>query len=157
MVDKKQVYFRKVSEQDEAILLEWRNDAETRKQSFQTDLVTKEEHHEWFQKALKNEKIVLLLCVCDNVPIGTIRIEKYGLEADISYSIDSAYRGQGFGRKMIYMLLDYAQELNIPCLRAQVKADNLASQKILLANGFEKQEISQDQSKLIFKKRFLKS
>lgn len=152
MMCKKQVYFRKVSAQDEELLLEWRNDKETRKQSFHTAPVTKEKHHEWFEKALKNEKIILLLFVCDGVPIGTVRIEKNDLEADISYSIAPAYRGQGFGREMIHMLLDYAQNLNIVHLQAQVKVDNLISQKTLLVNGFQKKETSQDPMKLIFTK-----
>lgn len=145
--------FRKAKESDRDILFEWVNEAETRRQSFQEHRITPEEHDRWFQNVLKDERIQLLILYLSEKPVGSIRFSIEGKNAVLSYSIDSGYRGRGLGKELIKMASDYGREsLGLSSLRAVTKLDNIASQKVLLENGFLQIERLQSQKGLAFSK-----
>lgn len=129
--------FRPAVESDRDILLEWANEAETRKQSFQDRRITPEEHNQWFQRVLEDENIRILILCLRGQPVGSMRFFIEGANAVLSYSIDHRYRGRGFGQELIKMAVDYGRKnLGISSLRAVTKPDNTASRKVLLRNGF---------------------
>lgn len=149
----RELIFRKAKESDRDILFEWVNEAETRRQSFQEQRITPEEHDRWFQNVLKDERIQLLILYLSEKPVGTIRFSIEGKNAVLSYSIDRGYRGRGLGKELIKMASDYGREsLGLSSLQAVTKLDNIASQKVLLENGFLQSERLQSQKGLAFSK-----
>ena len=134
--------FQKAKKSDCGILFEWVNETETRRQSFQSRRITSEEHNQWFQNALKDERIQLLILYLSEKPVGSIRFSIEGSSAVLSYSIDRGYRGCGLGRESLGLL----------SLRAVTKLDNIASQKVLLENGFLQIERLSNQKGLVFSK-----
>lgn len=145
--------FQKAKKSDCGILFEWVNETETRRQSFQSRRITSEEHNQWFQNALKDERIQLLILYLSEKPVGSIRFSIEGSSAVLSYSIDRGYRGCGLGKELIKMASDYGREsLGLLSLRAVTKLDNIASQKVLLENGFLQIERLSNQKGLVFSK-----
>jgi RimJ/RimL family protein N-acetyltransferase len=74
-------------------------------------------------------------------PVGQVRLE-YGADAasgELSYWIAAAARGKGLGRQMVTRFLDRvaAREPHITRITARVHPDNRASQRLLLACGFQ--------------------
>lgn len=145
------LYFRRAVESDQSRLLEWANEAETRRQSFQGHIITREEHARWFQNALRDENTQILILCLQQRPMGNVRFSIEGASAVLSYSIDCGYRGCGFGQELIKMAVDYAREsLGLSSLRAMTKLDNPASQKVLLKNGFLRIEELPDRKGVVF-------
>lgn len=149
----KELRFREVTEGDQELLLEWANEKETRRQSFQMHRITIEEHNQWFQRVIRDSNIRILILCFGETPAGNIRFSIDGGCAELSYSVDCRYRGQGFGKELIKMAVAYADEhLKVSSLQAKTKRDNLASQRILISNGFQLVEHLSGQEELTFLK-----
>ena len=76
------------------------------------------------------------------MPVGQIRLNIKESVAEISYSIDSKYRGKGYGSLMISLLKEKVKKEmpDIKALQARVKPDNIASKKVFNQQGFSEKE-----------------
>ena len=119
---------REVTIEDYEILLSWRNDIETRRNSHNMDLVDENKHIEWLKKVIEDRNRQLYICEIDGYPVGTCRIDldDNGIY-ELSWTIAPNYRGKGIGKKMVSMIVDNFEYKNI---RAEVKKENIASKKI---------------------------
>lgn len=136
----KMVYLRKATEKDVGILYEWVNDKETRQNSFDTHIITYEEHLNWFNKMMGDSEQIQYILMDNNIPCGQIRLSIMEDMAEISYSISAKYRGIGYGKEIIRLIkervrMDYPK---INKLVAKVKPSNVASLCCFEKNGFEK-------------------
>ena len=131
--------YRKASAADEHLYFEWVNDADVRKRSFSQEVVSKEQHHKWFQEMLKRKDALLLVFTIENnVPVGQVRINEKGGENILSISIDANYRGKGFGNHMVKVATtEYCSDFSNNVVVAYVKKDNRASVKIFENAGFK--------------------
>lgn len=77
----------------------------------------------------------------DGVPVGFGKLRHTLTEAlrreggHIGYGIAPQYRGKGYGKALLRLLLEKARELEIKKALVTVRADNAASQAVALANG----------------------
>ncbi|MES2284295.1 MAG: GNAT family N-acetyltransferase [Bacteroidota bacterium] len=113
---------------DLEILLEWRNDFETRKNSHNTDTIDEVNHKKWLESTLANENIQLFIALFNNNQIGTVRAD-YNSNLDsweISWTIAANYRGLGYGKAMVKCLTDRLKGR----FRAEIKEGNTSSIKI---------------------------
>ena len=130
-------YLRKATEADAQILFCWRNELETRANSFHTEPISYEGHVAWLKAALCNPLQEIYIFCNRNVPIGQVRLSTEGDAATISYSIDAAYRAQGYGRAMLRCVEKLCAERGTPkILRGYVKQKNIASQVIFESLGY---------------------
>lgn len=137
--------------EDWKFLLECRNDEETRNFSFNSTLLSEEEHKDWLIKVLSDQKKQIFILQNENIMLGTTRIDEVEKETYvISFSIHPGQRGGGYGTKIIETLLLKIKGTFI----AEVKKENLKSIKIFETNGFFVQQHSSSDSKdrLIFKR-----
>ncbi len=149
-----ELYLKEASPGDEALLLEWANESETRQQSFQRHFITPEEHHKWFHSMLNRKDVFLFLLCQKEVPIGTVRILCHDVGATLSYSIDRHYRGKGLGNEIVRLACDYAgRGLELRYILAETRTENIKSQKALTANGFQKIPASPERLGYLFQKR----
>lgn len=135
----KKIHLRKALQSDIELIFKWANDKDTRKNSFKTQEITWAEHEAWFKNALNDPKIRHYILCYDGVDVGQIRIKIEGQnQGKISYSIDKAYRGLGFG-KIILQLCENAlfSEFKDFFLYADVKKNNIASQVIFKNLGYD--------------------
>ena len=54
---------------------------------------------------------------------------------NIGYGIAPQYRGKGYGKEILRLLLQEAHELGIEKALVTIQLDNMASQAVALANG----------------------
>lgn len=141
----KTAYLRKAIEEDAALLYEWANDVECRKNSFHSDQIKWEEHVEWFNKQLSDSSVFLFVLVDEGHNIGQIRLNQKENGYVISYSIAKPYRLRGYGKQILMLAENYLYEIQKDTiLYAHVKKDNVASQLLFESLGYDKHESEND-------------
>lgn len=130
-------YLRKATEADAEILFRWRNESETRANSFHTEPIPYKEHVAWLTAALQNPAQEIYIFCDGDMLIGQVRLSVEEDAATISYSIDAAYRAQGYGQAMLRCVEKLCAERGTPkMLRGYVKLKNIASQVIFESLGY---------------------
>ena len=125
---------------DEALLLNWANDPETRQNSFSPDPIPAEDHRRWFYSRLRDLDGCRLYVVEteDGIPIGQVRFERQDPAWEISYSIAPQFRKRGLGRPLLKAaLLKMRSEYPGALVLGRVKPENLPSRKIFESLDFD--------------------
>ncbi len=142
----KQIYLRQADINDMDLFFKWVNEPAVRRNSFNTEPIPWENHQAWFEKVLADEEIRIYVLMKNDNPIGQVRLALENGKWQISYSIASSYRGQGYGKIILQLA-----ENDLICddhvgetIFAEVKADNVASQKIFIKLGY--QEVASERS-----------
>lgn len=131
-------YLRKATEADKDLLFRWANDETVRKNAFSMKRIPYQEHCAWFAHALDCDTIGLYIYMQGETPVGQIRVNAAGNEAEISYSVDMVHRGQGHGTAMVALLNEQVRKdfPNVKILTAKVKTQNQVSRSVFQKNGF---------------------
>lgn len=130
---------RPANEDDEALLLEWRNDPETRRQSLQQAPVTTAEHARWLRERLaRRSECRIYVAEVDGAPVGQARVDRVGDDrGEISVALSAASRGRGLGRALIAKASQAAvADLGVRTVTAIVKSQNAASLRAFEAAGY---------------------
>lgn len=129
------------------LLYQWVNEVECRKNSFNTNAIPYDQHVNWcYEKLRSNDTSIYIVLFDKKIPIGQIRLVKRKAEIIISYSVDKKYRGKGYGTKFIELIVDNNNLIDAKdsiTLVAEVKKDNIASQKIFEKCGFCRNELGE--------------
>jgi RimJ/RimL family protein N-acetyltransferase len=126
---------RKVTYDDWKILLTWRNEPTTRKNSFEQKEISESTHKLWFNDSLINPYRKIYILEDNLTPVGYIRSDNLLTnEYTLSWSIASDQRGKGYGTKILKLFLQDKTGKFI----AEIKPENTASIKMVQNNGFEK-------------------
>jgi len=123
---------RNVACSDISTLYEWANDPETRSNSFSQEPISFDNHKRWFEKKLNSDSVSFFIYHSCGEDIGQVRFEINGSIANINYSINPSHRGKGYGYKMLLLAENrmLGENKKIKCFTAEVKNENIASQKI---------------------------
>lgn len=132
-------YLRLAEMEDMDLIFIWANEEMVRKNSFSTRKITYEEHVIWYRNMLKNNQCRQYIFMCGDQPVGQARITVQGNVAEIGYSICAAQRSKGYGKQLLVLISKQAWNdfPNINKVIGRVKTDNIASQKVFLAAGYE--------------------
>ncbi len=123
---------------DEENVYNLSNDPEVRKYSFNPFSIPFHEHQEWFKKQLADGDTLFLVAIENDVLVGQIRFKITDMQAIVSVSISSLYRGKGYGLEMMRnALLLCKKNKNISKVKALIKADNVGSKKYFEKCGYE--------------------
>lgn len=143
MVQNKGLSIREAQLSDSLLYYRWANDPIVRKMAFHSEPIPWESHSKWFEEKLKSEKSHLTICYFDKTPIGQVRFDQVASgEFEIDISVDSGLRSKGRGKEMLIAAIDYVhQKYQINIFVAEVKEENIPSQKMFLAVGFELQKV----------------
>lgn len=137
----KNLNLRPANHFDLQLLFNWKNDPVIRKSAFNTKPIMLDEHTKWFNSALENPDIKIYILEDAYNPLGQVRINITDSIGLIDYSIDEKFRGKGYGKKLISLLEEECQRINqVALLKAKVKKDNPASQKVFESLGYDKIE-----------------
>jgi len=77
----------------------------------------------------------------DGVPVGFGTVRHFLTDAlrreggNIGYGIAPQYRGNGYGKELLRLLLEKAREMGMAQALVTIRLDNCASQAVALANG----------------------
>jgi RimJ/RimL family protein N-acetyltransferase len=138
--------FIRAQYRDADLLFKWINDPQVRAQSLSTNIITYEEHKNWFAKKLTDKNCYLYIVYKNNLPVGMIRFDVHGNECTISYLVDRSERGKGIGFLVINEGIKQFKNDSYfkGSLKATVKNTNAASLKIFENAGFEKENNNAD-------------
>lgn len=127
---------RKAQMEDALKALEWRNDETTRKNSFNHELITEDDHIKWFEKKLSDTSCMMYILDDEEMPSGSIRVDIAGDVGEISYMIAPEKRGKGYGALVLGLLEKELKGQKIRTLVGFVNEDNVASAKCFEKNGY---------------------
>lgn len=104
--------------------------------SFNTSEVAWDDHKRWLKEQLADDRVQLFIGTAEEVPVGQVRVDLREEAGVLSYSVDPALRGRGFGealvRKAVCSCIDPPQGGFV----ANVRAENIASRKIFQRLGW---------------------
>ena len=125
---------------DAAVVYEWRNHPDVRACSFDSNPLKFETHIEWFKSSLKMIDRHLFIAEIDSEPVGVLRFDIVGSQAEISIYLSPLHKGKGMGVSLLnegkkWICLNFN---NIECLRAQILLGNIASIKAFEKAGFKR-------------------
>ena len=132
------MYLRIAQISDAKMILEWRNDPDTRNNSFSRELISNEDHVKWLEKKLLEDSCRLYICCDGQENVGQIRIDVRENIGEVSYMVAPECRGKGYGTKILELAENEAKDLNT--LIGFVKKSNIASAKCFEKNGYVKFE-----------------
>ncbi len=132
--------FRKATISDALILFEWANDSLSRSNSFNSQLISFEDHIQWLTTKLEEKENEILIFSVEGKEIGVVRLEvsKENPEnAVISIIVSPDARGKSYSFKMLRLAADQWKSRNSDGqIQAYIKKDNHASYKAFLKAGF---------------------
>lgn len=133
-----EIRLRTVTIHDAKMLLEWRNDPETRKASHNKNEVQIDDHIAWLSHILNNPSRKLYVAEENDSPVGTIRADFSGNAWELSWTVSPRARGRSVGKRMVALL---AKQISEP-IRAEVKKGNISSTRIAEHSGmmFEREK-----------------
>lgn len=136
------MYLKKVTYKDCELLFQWVNDNEVRKNSFNVEKIQYEDHVKWFKNKMDSHNQYMFILYDEEGPKGQIRVDIEENKGGIGYSIDSKYRGKGYGSKILELIEReiLIRNIQIHKLIGEVKYSNIASQKAFEKNGYVKLE-----------------
>ena len=134
------LYLRPALYEDEDLLLRWANNSDVRRNSFHSETITPEEHRKWFSNMMQSPKEIQYILMRGDTPVGQIRLSCSEERAEIDYSIDRNFRGNGYGKRILELI---KQEVirsfpEIKVLVGKVKQGNTLSENCFADGNYEK-------------------
>jgi len=123
------VNVRRVSKDDGELLWRWANDPHVRAMSFSQEPIPWDVHVQWFEKKLQDPSCHLFLFTNSlGAPVGQVRFDLDDKEAELHVSVDSMYRGQGYGSTIIRLAVEELMSVApIRQVHAFVRPENQSS------------------------------
>lgn len=131
-------FLKKAEMEDMDLLFKWANDPVVRVNSFNTEPIPYENHVKWFKKIMDDPTVLQFILMEEDIPVGQIRLNVAGDEAEIGYSIGNEFRGKGYGHKILQLVADEVRKNHpkVTNLIAKVKPENIASNKLFVSEGY---------------------
>lgn len=132
------LHLREATYEDMDLLYKWANDPAVRKNSFNSEPISYDNHVSWFNKIMEDNTVLQYILMKEDVPMGQIRLNIEGNDAEIGYSIAEEYRGKGYGHTILQLIAEEIRSNypNITNLIAKVKTDNTASNMLFKKEGY---------------------
>lgn len=130
------IQLREAVAADCRMIWEWANDERTRSQSFTSSHIAWDNHVEWFDAALEDERHILLIG-CDPNPVAIIRFQLESESATVSVNVAPHARGRGIGTAIIRAATTWFQERWAMPVVAWIKVSNAPSEAAFRAAGYE--------------------
>lgn len=140
--DVSSISIRRACSDDASLAWIWRNSEVTRKFFFDSSAVSLEDHCTWWNRSLDDSRRELLIGCFNEKPCGVIRFDFNTLQAaTVSIYLDPLLTGQGKGRELLQIGLDWLRENhpNIEAVVAEVIPENSASLRMFLSADFHEQ------------------
>jgi RimJ/RimL family protein N-acetyltransferase len=135
----RRITLRRAESADCTRLWEWANDPEVRAVSFNREPIPWETHQQWFERNMHDSRTQIWMAEDqDAQTFGQVRFDIRDRKvAEISVSIEAAYRQAGLGADLIRQAVDalFAQT-DVMTVQARIKTDNRASIRAFEKAGF---------------------
>ena len=142
-----EIKIRSAKENDSKDIFEWRNNELTRQMSHTSEIIEWENHNRWYSNSLNSQSRILLICEDNrNEKIAIIRFDISESNAIISINLNPNQRGKGLAKPCLIGSIEFFSKeyTEIKNLIAEIKEDNIASQKTFLGIGFTKYNLKEN-------------
>ena len=139
MPEFREITLRVAANTDSRLLMSWRNDIETRRNSKKMRKVTQLEHRAWLCKTLNDPLTKLFIILVDGKAAGTVRAVHDSETWLLSWTVSPELRGQNIGYEAVAKLIPQLHGI----IRAEVKIDNHPSIRIVEKLGMECIEVKE--------------
>ena len=125
-------------------IFEWRNHPDIRKNSFNQELLSWEEHEKWFMAKLKDPDTTAYMAYYEEKKVGTIRFEGKESVIKTSVMLNPDFLSKGFGSKVIKLGVEKFVMEKKPDMRiiAEIKKDNVTSIKAFGKAGYKESHVT---------------
>lgn len=130
---------------DKAIYFEWANNQITRRSAHNPARIPWPEHDSWFEARLCDRNTHLwVMTTPHGLPVGQVRVEATGGDGLLDYSIDPAFRGRGWGVRLLELTVEAWRDVGGKVsLKGEVLSQNQASRQAFLRAGqFEEEDLA---------------
>lgn len=131
---------RRATFDDCHLLWEWANEPAVRAASFSTGFIPWEEHVNWLRRKVSEPDChhYIIVLSGNDCPVGQVRFDCMGNEAEIHVTVVSDLRGHGYGSQAILMASRHLfKETMITRIYANIKPDNSNSIHAFANAGFK--------------------
>lgn len=133
------VVIRRAGAADSDALLAWRNRESVRRVSRNAEPIPRAVHEAWLTDTLTRADRRLLVGERDGVPVGVVRFDLAGDEAEVSIYLAPGEHGAGAGSDLLaaaerWLALD--RSAGVCKIRAEVAGDNAPSRHMFLSAGY---------------------
>jgi UDP-2,4-diacetamido-2,4,6-trideoxy-beta-L-altropyranose hydrolase len=125
---------------DAGLYFNWVNDPVVRSGSLNAEHIPWPAHFTWFEGKMGDIRSHLFVLEARSLPVGQIRFDLLGGVARIDYSIDTLFRGRGWGRILVILGMRRMAARERILFRAEVKACNSISAAVFARLGFLESE-----------------
>ena len=119
---------------------EWRNHPDIRKNSFNQELLSWDEHEKWFTAKLKDPDTTAYMAYYREKKVGTIRFESKDRVIRTSVMLNPLFLGKGLGSHVIKLGVERFIMEKKPVMQiiAEIKKDNITSIKAFQKADFKR-------------------
>lgn len=135
---------RSVESHDVDDLFKWRNHPDVRKNSFNINTISWDDHKKWFETKRRDPNTIVYIAYWGENKIGSIRFEEKDEVVKVNVMLNPDFIGKGFGSKLIRVGTEKfinARKPNKPII-AEIKKDNIASIKAFQKAGFKESHVT---------------
>lgn len=138
------IRIRSAIQEDSERLYEWRNHPTIRAMSRNSESINWEDHQKWFDNVLTSQERLLLIGQRDGAPVGVVRFDIVGDQAEVSIYIVPSIKESGVGRALLHGAEGWlaANRPEISKIRAYVLGGNQRSQNLFLGAGYQDESAS---------------
>ena len=140
------ILIKKVLKTDLNFTFLLRNNKLIRKNFFTSNVISINEHKDWFLKKIKNKKDLFLIIMKDKHKIGLIRYDKKEFYYEISISLFPKYQSKNIGSEA---LKASEKILKKGMIISNIKKNNQKSLKFFISNGYS--VLSKDKKNILYK------
>jgi RimJ/RimL family protein N-acetyltransferase len=135
---RKNIELRTATVADSDNLFNWRNDPAVRAASRIPDIIDRKTHQTWVASSVSSVDRILLIGERQGTPVGVVRFDLRGDEAEISIYLVPGAHPPGEGRSILRCAEQWlaANRPEIARIRARVLAGNERSARLFLGSGY---------------------
>ncbi len=104
-------------------IFEWRNDPFSRSMFLSSEVVSLNQHIDWYQRSLKNPNRRIYIGSINELKVGMVRFDfdKSTQKSEVSINLNPSLRGKGFGFQLLSKSISVYKQINDTPLIATVK------------------------------------
>ena len=130
---------RRATMNDAEVVLEWRNDEDTRAMSRDGAPIARAQHLRWFEAAVADSNRRLLIAEIAGRKVGMVRFDRDGEAWEVSINVAPTERSRGLGRAMLAAgVACLLKEVGPTAILADILESNARSVRVFEAVGFRR-------------------
>ena len=130
---------RKALETDSELIFAWRNHSTIKSMSRNSNLISWQEHHQWFSSVINDLNRPILIGELNDCPVGVVRFDIKKNQAEVSIYVNPKEHNLGRGRELLQSAENWLSTyyLEVNSIFAQVLGENNRSHRLFVHANYE--------------------